>query len=137
MVLFLSDVDRERVGSYIATLSLPSAPLIKMGFDASMIDTESFKLTKKIGLFGGGFRLLISAVDNKLCLDIKEANIVGWGVFGVVRKTIGDILLKYLNMYPNILKAEKVDGKIFVTATGVAFKQASIEAGVLKLEIAL
>lgn len=103
--------------------------------NVSMNGDLTFKKHIKIGSVM--MRMQIYPLENgDIELNIKDASIAGLGVFGVIRKKAGELIISSFNQYApqcNVWKNEK--GNIQIHVPGVAFKQFGIVGESVLLEL--
>ena len=97
----------------------------------------TFKKNLKIGSVM--IRVLIYPIeDGDLEINIKDASIAGFGVFGVVRKKAGEMMVTALGQHLTKCKVWKNDkGNVQLHTPGIVFKQFGIVGEDVLLELSV
>ena len=93
--------------------------------------------TKNIKIGNVMIRMEVYPLDNgDIEINIKNASIAGLGIFGVVRKKAGEMIVSTLTQYAPQLKTWKNDrGNIEIHIPGVTVKQCGIAGEEILLEL--
>lgn len=123
MYLYLDNDDLAVASSALLSLS-PSPISTGLGtFLSGLRIDRGLEINQKVlGPIGATLIVGLLEENGTLVLDIRSAKAnlgsISSGLFGVVRKKAGGVLLKYLNLAPNILSATKEKGNIVVRFKG-------------------
>jgi hypothetical protein len=104
-------------------------PQMKLGLG------KTIDVTAKVGVIKANFSVELSVKAGDLVMNITSAKLAGFNLFGGVRGVIEGQVIKLAGHYGNLLSIGKNrDGNLSLRIPGFTFTQASIEAGIIKLE---
>lgn len=135
MIFQFNKPEIDKLLAWVFTAPENQAMLEIVQKNISMNGDVTFKKSIKIGSVM--MRVQIYPLENgDVELNIKDASIAGLGVFGVVRKKAGELIISSFNQYVPQCKTWKNEkGNIQIHVPGIAFKQFGIVGESVLLEL--
>jgi hypothetical protein len=105
--------------------------------DQSLFITDKINIKKTFPIGVASLDFVLSAKNGNMILNITSATVLGNSMFGLVRKTAGDFIVKTLSSYKYFSVIKNNDGNIEFSNPKIKFKTINVSCGLISIDLDL